>query len=113
MGLEKPKLESGKKFASGTVISDATTGIISVSGLSFTPSLVILKMSYASDGYADYIIYASSKAVNSNYGINNAYKVGAAGSGAGAIVPNATGFTTTKLLDWIPAWKQYSWIAFE
>lgn len=113
MGLEKPKLQTGKKFASGTVITDGTNGTLSVSGLSFTPSIVILKMSFASDGYTDFILYASANALKSNYGINNAFKYGASGSGVGVFRPKADGFITTQATDWIPTNKQYSWIAFE
>jgi hypothetical protein len=40
MGLRKPKLQVGKRFATGTGTTD-TAGVLNVTGLDFTPSVIV------------------------------------------------------------------------
>lgn len=52
MGLEKPKLQAGKKFASGTISVAQFTGNVTVRGLDFKPSMIRFGYQYAPQKYS-------------------------------------------------------------
>jgi phage-related tail fiber protein len=63
-------LAIGKRWASGTAVRSGSLYTFQVSGLAFTPRIVITKLSNASDDQTGISIYVDSAIFGTSYGIN-------------------------------------------
>jgi hypothetical protein len=104
-------LAIGKRWASGTAVRSGSLYTFQVSGLAFTPRIVITKLSNASDDQTGISIYVDSAIFGTSYGINVWTYNGTNAETADAQI-SAGGFTIkagTKSVSSLTC----NWVAFE
>ncbi|WP_342558768.1 phage tail protein [Metasolibacillus sp. FSL K6-0083] len=112
MATNITQINTGRKFVTGNRSVNGDTGI-TVSGLGFTPSLVLFTKNYGLANWLDYVIYTSTK--NVGRGLNS--MTGADSNGVQrptlANITVGNGYFNIELFSFTPYTGVVSWIAFE
>ncbi|MNT56322.1 hypothetical protein D3C72_1936100 [compost metagenome] len=109
------QINLGKKYASGSVGNLAAGPIINVTGLAFTPSIVILKFTITPTAFTFFItrsgtvLYPGSDGVGAYIGVDSAYSGSKLQTAQGSI--SGTAFSFSELKDY--ARTAISWYAYE